>query len=209
MRAQMSVALDPRPIALDAAPVRSVLHPLLIVAAIVATACAASKPETSVDAALQAPAATRLDVAPAALHAPDAPGLNVEDLGAQLRDALSRSSGVEVVDEASVRRELAACAEAPCPDTLAERYRTSAFVVASSVSRIGETFLASVRVQRGAEELARTTAQSPDARKALTLAGVEAGVKLRAKLVEQGVGERVAAPDVSEPVETNEKDEAP
>jgi hypothetical protein len=161
----------------------------------VASGCASSKPETpSIDAPALGPAATPLDAPPAALHVPDAPGLNVEDLGARLRDAIARASGVDVVDEASVRRELAACTEAPCPDTLAEKYRQSAFVVASSVSRIGEVFLATVRVQRGAQELARTTAQAPDARVAVVTAGTEAGVKLRAALLAQGILEKEETP---------------
>lgn len=124
------------------------------------------------------------------MRTPDAPGLNVEDLAARLRDAVDSTSGIEVVDELSVRRELAACQEAPCPDVVAARYRDAAFVIASSVSRVGDVFLATVRVQRGADEMARTSAQARDAREALETAGRAAGALLRDQLVHEGVGEQ-------------------
>lgn len=135
-----------------------------------------------------------LTVAPAAVRMVDAPGLNVEDLTARVRDALARTSGVDAVDELSVRRELAACTEAPCPDEVAVRFRDAQFVVASTVSRLGSTFLASVRVQQGAREVARANAEDADARKAVAKAGWAAGALLRRVLIDSGVVEQVRAP---------------
>ena len=109
---------------------------------------------------------------------------------ARLRDAVMSTSGIDVVDEISVRRELAACEEMPCPDAVAERYRGAAFVVASSVSRLGNVYLSTVRVQRGAEELARTTAQASDARTSLESAGRSVGALLRTRLLADGVLEK-------------------
>jgi hypothetical protein len=162
-----------------------------IIAATLAVACATSKPSVDqADAVAALPKPSALDAPPAAVSIPDAPGLNVEDLAARLRDAVASTSGVDVVDELSVRRELAACVEAPCPDVVAEKFRRAAFVVASSVSRLGDVYLATVRVQRGAEEIARTSAQASDARASLESAGREAGALLRKKLIDDGVGEQ-------------------
>jgi hypothetical protein len=144
------------------------------------------------------PVASRLAVPPAAARTPDAPGLNVEDLSARVRDALQATSGVEVVDELSVRRELAACTEAPCPDALASRYRAAGFMVASSVSRVGDVFLASVRVQRGIHELARAHAEDSDPRASLEKAAHEAGRMLRAALTREGAPELVHMPGAAE-----------
>lgn len=186
-----------------------------IVTGILASACASSKSD-SADAAIglaaAASKASPLDAPPAAIQVPEAPGLNVEDLGARLREAVGNASGVDVVDEASVRRELASCEEAPCPEVLADKYRNAAFVVASSVSKIGSTFLATVRIQRGATEIARVNSQAPDARVAVATAGTEAGAKLRAKLLADGVAERVAAPPTDaepEHFERDQKEETP
>ncbi len=166
-------------------------------AAILASSCATDKAaqtgasSTSAAAAVAGP----LDAPPAAVRVVDAPGLNVEDLTARARDAVAQASGLEAVDELSVRRELAACTEAPCPDELAVRYRDARFLVASSVSRLGGTFLASVRVQDGPKEIARANAEDPDARRALAKAAAAAGAQVRRALVAAGVAERVHLPD--------------
>ncbi len=139
-------------------------------------------------------AAAKIDAPPAAVHLVDAPGLNVEDLSARLRDAVALTSGLDVVDEPSVRAELAACTEAPCPDAVASKFKDAAFIVASSVSRIGDTFLCTVRVQRGAKELVRAVAQAPDAGVSIQQAGHEAGAKLREELLAEGAAENVATP---------------
>lgn len=167
-----------------------------------AGACAAGKPAVVAAAAAPPPAAKKIDAAPAAVRPPDAPGLNVEDLSARLRDAMTLTSGVDVVDDLSVRAELAACEEAPCPDVVAQKYRDAEYVVASSVSRVGDVFLTTVRVQKGSEELVRATAQSQDARASVEAAGHEAGARLRAKLVAAGAAERVAAPPGEAPPTT-------
>jgi hypothetical protein len=160
-------------------------------------ACATSTKSGDVaveSAAKMPPAATKLAAPPAAVHSPDAPGLNVEDLSARLRIAVARTSGVPVVDELSVKRELAACTEAPCPDALASQYRDAGFVVGSSVSKVGSVFLTTVRIERGAVEMVRTTAQAGDARVSIETAGLEAGAELRKKLIGEGVAEGVWLP---------------
>lgn len=166
-------------------------------AVILASSCAADKGAVrdSARAGAAAASVTSLDAPPAAIRVVDAPGLNVEDLTARVRDALAAASGLEAVDELSVRRELAACTEAPCPDQLAVRYRDARFLVATSVSRLGATFLASVRVQDGAKEIARANAEDPDARRAIAKAGAAAGAQARSVLVAAGIAERVLAPD--------------
>ena len=175
------------------------LLPSLVAVAMVASSCAADKQVGRVDPTPgDEPAATTpLDAPPAAVRVVDAPGLNVEDLTARVRDALARTSGLVAVDELSVRRELQACTVAPCPDEQAVRFRDARYLVASSVSRLGATFLASVRVQEGARELARANAEDPDARRAIAKAGMAAGASLRRTLLANGVPERVRAPDAA------------
>lgn len=166
-------------------------------AAILASSCASDKTASLAAAPVAggSSSATPLDAPPAAVRVVDAPGLNVEDLTARTRDAVAHASGLHVVDELSVRRELAACTEAPCPDELAVRYRDARYLVASSVSRLGSTFLASVRVQDGAKEIARANAEDPDVRRAVVKAATAAGAQVRKVLVAAGVAERVLAPD--------------
>lgn len=166
----------------------------LVWSAVVGAGCASTPAARDEDAPPALVVATMLDVPPAAVRTPDAPGLNVEDLSARLRDALQASSGVLTVDELSVRAELAACVEAPCPDVVAARYRDAVFMVGSSVSRVGHVFLATVRVQRGAREIARATAQDADPRKSLEAAGHDAGASLRTALLGEGAQEILDAP---------------
>jgi hypothetical protein len=112
----------------------------------------------------------------------DAPGYNVEDLTARLSRALSRTSGLVVVDEAGVRAELAACVEMPCVDTQQQRFREATILVGTTISKVGTTVLGSVRVSRGSKELARVNAQGTDAAVVVTTLGHEAGVALHATL---------------------------
>ena len=124
-----------------------------------------------------------LEAPPAAVSIIDAPGLNVEDLTAHVRDAIAFTSGLDVVDQLSVRAELAACTEAPCPDRVAKRYEAAAFIVAGSVSRVGSTFLATVHIQRGTQEVLRVSARGTDALQVAERAGHEAGVRLREQIL--------------------------
>ena len=172
---------------------------LALLASLALGSCATDKPARGGGPGSAAPvAALPLAAAPAAVRMVDAPGLNVEDLTARVREAVARTSGLEAVDELSVRRELAACTEAPCPDEVAVRFRDARYLVAATVSRVGPTFLASVRVQEGARELARANAEDPDARRAIAKAGFAAGALLRRVLVDTGVGTPVRTPDLVE-----------
>lgn len=174
-----------------------VARTLLIAALMLTWSCTGDKAagRGAASATGGAPPATPLDAPPAAVRVVDAPGLNVEDLTARVRDALAHGSGLEVVDELSVHRELAACTEAPCPEQQAARFRDARFLVASSVSRLGTTFLASVRVQDGPKEIARANVEDPDARSAVAKAAAVAGAQVRRVLVAAGVAERVRAPE--------------
>lgn len=168
--------------------------PGVVASAVIGAGCASTSAAREEEAPPAFVAATTLDVPPAAVRTPDAPGLNVEDLSARLRDAVQGSSGVLTVDELSVRAELAACVEAPCPEVVAARYRDAVFMVGSSVSRVGDVFLATVRVQRGAREIARATAQDADPRRSLEAAGRDAGASLRKVLLDEGAREILDAP---------------
>jgi hypothetical protein len=131
-------------------------------------------------------AAARLQVPALAVHHVEAPGLNIDELTIRLRDAVDQSSGAPCVDETAVRQELAACTEAPCPDAVARQYRDATYIVDGSVSRVGDAMLATVRVQKGVEEVARATASDPDARIAIANAGTEVGARMRKLLVSAG-----------------------
>jgi hypothetical protein len=99
---------------------------------------------------------------------------------------VEQSSGAPCVDELAVRAELAACMEAPCPDAIARQYRDASVLVDSSVSLVGESMLATVRIQRGVDELVRATSANKDARVALEDAGTKAGKALRDRLLKEG-----------------------
>lgn len=169
--------------------------PFALIASLALSSCA-TDPAAQVGRAASGEPAAALPVvaAPAAVRMVDAPGLNVEDLTARVREAVARTSGLEVVDELSVRRELAACTEAPCPEEVAVRYRDARYLVATTVSRVGATFLSSVRVQEGATELARANAEDPDARRAVAKAGWAVGAVLRRVLMDSGAASPVVAP---------------
>ena len=111
-----------------------------------------------------------------------------------MRAVLASSSGLAVIDEVSVRHELAACDEGPCAGAMAEKFSAATLSVTSSVSSLGSVYLSMVRVQRGSEELVRTTAQADNARTALESAGAKAGALLHARLLADGVQEREEDP---------------
>jgi hypothetical protein len=116
----------------------------------------------------------------------DAPGYNVDDLTARLSRAVSRTSGLVVVDESGVRAELAACVEMPCVDTQQQRFRDATILVGTTISKVGTTVLGSLRVSRGGKELARVNAQGTDAAVVVTTLGHEAGAALHAALSDGG-----------------------
>ena len=132
------------------------------------------------DAATLGPPAAALPGITVAISMPEAPGYNVEDLSARVRVAVQRGSGLVAVDAMSVQAELGACTVAPCPDALAIQYRDARYICASSLSRIGDVFIVSVRVQRGIQEVARANAEDKDARIAVMRAAYAAGQALRA-----------------------------
>lgn len=155
-------------------------------------------PKTGVPKTVE-PTVPALDVSPAAVTICEAPGLHAEDLTARVRDVLHAASGVPVVDEFSVKRELAACLESPCPDTAVSAYRRSGFIVTSSVVQLGASYFASVRVGRGVQVIARATATRDDAQQAVEAAAREAGDQLRRALLAEAEGAQVSAVEGAEP----------
>ncbi len=128
-------------------------------------------------------AAPPLDGAPiVALTGVDAPGYNVSDLTARLRDAMVHTSGVVIVDDLSVRAEVAACVEMPCKDTQQEAFKNASLVASATLSRVGSVLIGSVRVQAGLKELVRVNAQGADAGAVVQQLGFEAGTQLRKAL---------------------------
>jgi len=120
---------------------------------------------------------------PVAVRAVDAPGFNVPDLTAHLREAFEHSSGVPVVDDFSVQAELAACVEMPCPTTQQDRLKSSTMSVATTLSKIGTGFIGAVRVQQGLKEIVRINVQGTDAARVVDELGHRAGAALREVLV--------------------------
>ena len=115
---------------------------------------------------------------PVAISSVDAPGLNVDDLTARLRDSFEDASGVPVVDEVSMRTEIAACVELPCPTTLQDRFRDADKIVNVTVSKVGKSILGSLRVTMGLKEVVRINAQGTDAAKVISQLGHEGGAAL-------------------------------
>lgn len=198
LQAHRSDASDVNP----ASALRSPALVLLLLLSLPALRCAsaASPPSPTTEERL-APV-PMLAAPPAAVRLPDAPGLQIEVLAPRLGEAFRATSGIEAIDEVALRRELAECTEAPCPDAMATKYRDARFIVVSSVSRVGRTFLASVRIIEGVRELARSTAQDPDAARSLERAGRDAGAMLRARLLQRG------EPAVVAPAITGDMNEA-
>jgi hypothetical protein len=170
---------------------------------------AAGAPAAAADDAGAPAAATPLATRPVAVRLVEAPGFFIDDLTARLRDAVALTSGAPVVDEVGVRNELGACTEAPCPDKIGAQFRDAKYVVASSVSRVGDSFIAAVRIQESVEEIARENAEARDARVAITAAGRAAGAKLRARLLAEGAlpANEVAPSDTGSASEGTEKSE--
>lgn len=163
----------------------SVILPITVagmVAGMLAGATACGKDHTIPDRPERTTTPARakaIDGAPIlALQNIDAPGFNVDDLTARLRDAVAHTSGVTVVDEVSVRREIAACVEMPCKDTEQERFKQATLVANGTLSKVGTTLIGSVRVQAGLKELVRVNAQGSDAGAVVQQLGFEAGQKL-------------------------------
>ncbi len=154
-----------------------------IVAVTFAGGCAGDKGQAIPDRPQQTSTPARaapLEGAPVmAVQSLDAPGYNVNDLTARLRDALIHTSGVVVVDELSVRAEIAACVEMPCKDVESERFKAATLIANATLSRVGTTLLGSVRIQAGLKELVRVNAQGTDAGAVIQQLGFEAGQKLR------------------------------
>lgn len=156
--------------------------------AIVGVGCASSNPARKDDdaegkARLFAKAPP-LDRAPTlALQGIDAPGFDITDLTGRLRDALVHTSGVPVVDVLSVRAEVAACVQMPCPEVEQERFKTASLLAAATLSRVGTTLIGSLRIQRGLHEILRVSAQGTDAGSVVRDLGFMAGQQLRAILV--------------------------
>lgn len=117
-----------------------------------------------------------------ALTAIDAPGFNVSDLTARLRDAMVHTSGAVIVDDVSVRAEIAACVEMPCKETEQARFREASLVGSATLSRVGQTLIGSVRVQSGLKELVRVNGQGVDAGAVVQQMGFDAGAMLRAAI---------------------------
>ena len=120
---------------------------------------------------------------PVAVRAVDAPGFNVTELTAHLREAFERTSGVPVVDEFSVQAELAACVQMPCATTQQDLFKASTMTVATTVSKIGGGFIGAVRVQQGLQEIVRINAQGTDAGRVVDELGHRAGAALREVLM--------------------------
>jgi hypothetical protein len=165
---------------------RVVVTGVVVTGTIVAAACATSKAEGPPAGRPPPPEATSLAGAePVALRTVDAPGQAVDILTARLRDAFARTSGVPVVDQVSVRAEIAACVVAPCAEELQGRFRAARSLVSASISRVGSTVLGTAVLLVGADELARVNVQGADAGVVVDELGWQLGARLRSALVER------------------------
>jgi hypothetical protein len=150
------------------------------------SACAHDTPPAGAaptPAAPAGPAAPLMDAPVLALQKVDAPGFSIEDLTARVRDGLVWGSGVVVVDELSVRAELAACVEMPCAEVQQDRFRRATLTATASLSRVGPAVLGALRISRGLKEVARVNAQGSDAGDVATRLGREGGAALREALL--------------------------
>lgn len=154
------------------------LAPFVIAASGLA-ACAHDSPAPTSPTVQEAPAPPLVDGPTLALQRVDAPGFNVADLTARVRDGLAHSSGVVVVDQLAVRDELAACVEMPCPEVEQERFVQATLTANASLSKVGTQILGTLRVTRGRKEVARVNAQGRDAAAVATQLGREGGAALR------------------------------
>jgi hypothetical protein len=168
---------------------------------IVAAGCATDKPSSSVTmapsmappsslaVATVPPAVPPLvDVEPIALQMVDAPGFAVDVMTVRLRDALIRTSGATVVDAASVRAEIAACHEAPCPDEQQTRFRSARYVAVATMSRVGSFVLGTATVTVGGVELGRATARDDEAGMVADALGWALGHRFRTAVTARAIG---------------------
>ena len=165
---------------------RAVVFVTVAIALIVGVGCASGNSDKGARERAELrgpPKAQPLAGAPTvAVQGVDAPGFNINDLTARLRDALVHTSGVPVVDVLSVRAEIAACHEMPCKDTEQERFKEASLVASATVSRVGTTLIGSLRIQRGIHEIVRVNAQGTDAGAVVAELGLSAGRELRSAL---------------------------
>ena len=87
-----------------------------------------------------------------------------------------------IVDDISVRAEVAACVELPCKETEQARFREASLVGSATLSRVGQTLIGSVRVQSGLKEVVRVNGQGTDAGAVVQQMGFDAGAMLRAAI---------------------------
>jgi hypothetical protein len=168
---------------------------LVIVASGLAACAHDSPPSPSTPAA--GPAAPLPDGPTVALQHVDAPGFNVGDLTARVRDGLVWGSGVVVVDQLAVRAEIAACVEMPCPEVQQERFKQASLVANASLAMVGSQVLGTLRISRGLKEVARVNAQGSDAAAIATRLGREGGAALRAAILATATSASTA-PDTAE-----------
>lgn len=177
---------------------RTLLALTLLLTTVVSTFLSTSCVHDTPAAAPASVAADPLPGVPAVTLRPvDAPGFNVEDLTARLRDGFVFASGVGAVSDFDVRAEIAACVEMPCPTTMQDRLREAEFVVAASVSKVGATVLGTARISRGLAEVARVSAQGPNAATVTEELGRRAGAAMRDALIHRAPSS-VDAPVVEE-----------
>ncbi len=173
---------------------RTLLALTFLLTTVLSTSCAHDTPATTAAAV----AADPLPGVPAVTLRPvDAPGFNVEDLTARLRDGFVFASGIGAVSDFDVRAEVAACVEMPCATTMQDRLRDAEFVVAASVSKVGGTVLGTARLSRGLAEVGRVTAQGPNAATVTEELGRRAGAAMRDALIHRAPSS-VDAPVVEE-----------
>jgi hypothetical protein len=128
----------------------------------------------------QAPRAVDETLPAVALTSTDAPGANVRQLTDTLRVAMQETSGRQVVSNAQVNDELAACTETPCVDVLSLRFQNAAYAAKGSVSRVGDVYLASVEIVEDGVSVVRQSAQARDMLDAVKECGRAAGAALYA-----------------------------
>ncbi len=124
-----------------------------------------------------------IGAAPVLIASVDAPGFNVEDLTARLRDAFARTSGVPVVDPFSVQAEIGACETAPCSTTQQDRFKAATTIVGTTVSKVGASVIGAVRIQQGLREVVRINATGDDVAAVVEDLGRRAGAALREALL--------------------------
>lgn len=155
-----------------------VIAAVAVVTSVVVGGGCAHAPGPTTSAASPARASVIPGATPVAITTIDAPGLNVDDLTARLRLAFESASGVPVVDEVSMRGEIAACLELPCPTTLQDRFRDADKIVHVTISKVGPSYLGSLRVMSGLRELVRVNGGGADAGVVVDTLGRDGGAAL-------------------------------